>query len=270
MTHPRSTLGLGETFRPGTLLRRGTFGILASGPFLPNPFRPRPLSATDSPISLNPWLRETYMPSIDGPLDVASIVRTFATSVERRLEPLVHLAEAELVAMFTFAAIQHGVDLGSIKREYPHPRLPGKRMDLAIVGSDGRLLAGCEFKRHSRTPSGKNQPVTKAAARVFGDLAAVSSLPADCRKLVLYLTDDEMRKYWRTGLYGINKVFDLPVGESITCDPDVIKADRNEFVEHAKTWLRPMTINSLAKCDWPLLDQHLRVLETVGQSATAL
>jgi hypothetical protein len=83
--------------------------------------------------------------------------------------------------------------------EYPHPTMPGAKVDTVIAAASDRESMAFEFKYDRANPGGSNQNRTQRAARVLIDLFRLVKVPAEmaAAKYFVYVTDAEMAGYFR-------------------------------------------------------------------------
>lgn len=118
--------------------------------------------------------------------------------IERRLEMQAQalFSEHMLRRVVLGELAKSGVPAILLETEYPHPNIPGARMDAVILDGYRTPQAAIEFKYHREIPSSHNQPRTMKAGELLADFARLRDFP-NVQRLVVYLTDDEMLKYFK-------------------------------------------------------------------------
>lgn len=100
--------------------------------------------------------------------------------------------------LFRRMVLDELVKLGSpamrSETEYPHPNIPGARVDAAILDGYRMPQAAIEFKYHREIPSSHNQPRTMKAGELLADFARLRDFP-NVQRYMIYLTDGEMFRY---------------------------------------------------------------------------
>jgi hypothetical protein len=84
------------------------------------------------------------------------------------------------------------VDPVGLRAEWPHPVLPGSRVDLAVGGQPPSALV--EFKI-PREPSEKNAAWTMVLCEVLKDLYRLASCPGEVDRLFVYLESARLQRY---------------------------------------------------------------------------
>lgn len=87
--------------------------------------------------------------------------------------------------------------------------VPGARTQIDILASRRGelpgLAIGCIYDR--TIPSGHNQPRTQKAGDIFGTIANLIEAESVDRRLLVYLTDDEMYRYLTNPANGLDRIF---------------------------------------------------------------
>jgi hypothetical protein len=152
--------------------------------------------------------------------------------------------------------------------EYPHPNPPQgrdetrERVDTYIPSWGGIEGLAIEFKYHRQIPSGRNSPRTQKVGEIFRDIYRLLRFRESKKESFLwlvYLTDNEMAKYYRNPINGFYDFFELLKG-------NIFEVNREFFLSKQKTFLKEVEyefrakIRSLWKEEMP--NQHeLRVYE---------
>jgi hypothetical protein len=130
-------------------------------------------------------------------------------------------------------AMSPQISASDIRYEYPHPSLPGAKVDVYIPLDPGKAWA-FEFKFHQKIQSGKNQPRTQHAGQLFRDIFRLARFQPDhqaVERYLVYVTDGEMAAYLRKPSNGLNHLFSLRPGEAL----EITKA---EVAQRAETFRR--------------------------------
>lgn len=123
--------------------------------------------------------------------------------IERRLEMQALFREDALRRIVLDGLVNSGIPDMRLETEYPHPNIPGARVDAVILDRNRTPQAAIEFKYHRKIPSSHNQPRTMKAGELLTDFARLRDFP-NVQRYMIYLTDGEMLQYLgnpRNGLY---------------------------------------------------------------------
>ena len=101
-----------------------------------------------------------------------------------------------------------------------------------------------------------------SAGQLFCDINRLSLFPNQPNqiKLLIYLTDFELAKYFNKSINGHYEFFNLPVGSPLTINDNYIKGQSQTFMKH----LASDSINADVLCLWSesLPNEHeLRIYE---------
>ena len=130
-------------------------------------------------------------------------VDTAIPLIERRLEMQALFREDALRRIVLDGLVNSGIPDMRLETEYPHPNIPGARVDAVILDRNRTPQAAIEFKYHRKIPSSHNQPRTMKAGELLTDFARLRDFP-NVQRYMIYLTDGEMLQYLgnpRNGLY---------------------------------------------------------------------
>ena len=130
-------------------------------------------------------------------------VDTAIPLIERRLEMQAPFSEDALRRLVLDELAKSGIPAMRLEMEYPHPNIPGARVDAVILDGNRTPQAAIEFKYHRKIPSSHNQPRTMNAGELLADFARLRDFP-NVQRLVVYLTDDEMLKYFQNPNSGVH------------------------------------------------------------------
>ena len=119
-------------------------------------------------------------------------------------------------ALTTSGGLKH-IDL---TLEYPHPALPGAKVDTVISKASGRESVAFEFKYDRANPGGSNQNRTQRAAKALIDLFRLVKVPAEvaATRFFVYVTDAEMAGYFRNPVNRLHELFELAEGAQHVMD----------------------------------------------------
>jgi hypothetical protein len=121
------------------------------------------------------------------------------------------------VALTTSGGLKHT----DLTLEYPHPALPGAKVDTVISAAAGRGSAAFEFKYDRANPGGSNQNRTQRAGKALIDLFRLVKVPAEvaAAKYFVYVTDSEMAGYFRNPANRLHELFELAEGAQHALGP---------------------------------------------------
>jgi hypothetical protein len=88
---------------------------------------------------------------------------------------------------------------GSVRLNYDHPSLTGKKLDLFLPAYSGQAAIACELKYDRGIPSGHNQPRSMRAGAILNDFLRLAHFTAitEVERFLIHLTDQEMLGYLR-------------------------------------------------------------------------
>lgn len=116
--------------------------------------------------------------------------------IKRRLEMQAPFSEDNFRYLVFHGLFKSGIDVTRIALEYPRPGNSREKIDTVILDENGTPQVAIEFKYHRKIPSRANQPRTMKASELLADFARLRDFP-NVQRLVVYLTDDEMLKYFK-------------------------------------------------------------------------
>ena len=160
--------------------------------------------------------------------------------------------------LFRRMVLDELVKLGSpamrSETEYPHPNIPGARVDAAILDGNRMPLAAIEFKYHRRSPN-PNSATTHSenAGELLKDFARLRDFP-NVQRLVVYLTDDEMLNYFKKPGRGLQWILEPKNEQEISGAkiPD-IKTLRAKAGDWTRPALSQMLLNRPVASDHRLI-----------------
>lgn len=114
--------------------------------------------------------------------------------IERRLETRAPLDESMLRRAVLNGLAKSAIPAMRLATEYPHPNIPGARVDAAMLDRNGAPQVAIEFKYHRKIPSSHNQRRTVKAGELIADFARLRDFP-NVQRYLIYLTDGEMLQY---------------------------------------------------------------------------
>ena len=139
------------------------------------------------------------------------ILVEFTDLLKTRLRKGVLTTEDSIRYTF-FAALLNATGLRSedVIVEFPHPTIPGARVDTWLPNFRGTDVA-LEFKYDRDIPSGKNAPRTQRAGAIFKDLYRLLLVVEDtgAKGVFVYVATEEMASYLRNPGNGLHDFFEL-------------------------------------------------------------
>ena len=150
-----------------------------------------------------------------------TIFSQFADLLDIRFRKRVFTSEDAIRYTMFASMLDQGIPPDCLSLEQPHPTLHSAEIDTWLQVNDEKPIV-FEFKYDRNIPSGKNQPKTQKAGKVFNDLYRLllvnANVGATC--YFIYVTTKEMAVYFANPSNGHNTFFDLPPGESIEIQSD--------------------------------------------------
>ncbi len=138
--------------------------------------------------------------------------------------------------------------------EYPHPNIPGARVDAAILDGNGTPQTAIEFKYHRRNPNPKSATThSENAGELLNDFARLRDFP-NVQRFVMYLTDDEMLNYFKKPGRGLQWILEPKNEQEISGSkiPD-IKTLRAKAGDWSRPALSQMLLNLPVASDHRLI-----------------
>lgn len=173
--------------------------------------------------------------------------------IERRLEMRVPFSEDNFRYLVFHGLFKSGTDVARMVLEYPHPnpQLQGKKIDTVILDENGTPQVAIEFKYHRRNPNPKSDTNhSDKAGGLLKDFARLRDFP-NAQRLVVYLTDDEMLKYFKNPEKDIEWLLD-PRNEQEISDAKIPNIDTLQA--KAGDWTRPALSQMLR--NWAVGSDH--------------
>ena len=145
-----------------------------------------------------------------------AIFSQFADLLDIRFCKKVFTSEDAIRYTMFASMLNQGIPPDCLSLEQPHPTLHSAEIDTWLQVDDQKPIA-FEFKYDRDIPSGKNQPKTQKAGKVFNDLYRLhlvnANVGATC--YFVYVTTTEMAVYFANPNNGHKALFELPPGKSI-------------------------------------------------------
>ena len=145
----------------------------------------------------------------------------FADLLDIRFRKKVFTSEDAIRYTMFASMLNRGIPPDCLSLEQPHPTLHSAEIDTWLQIDDEKPIV-FEFKYDRDIPSGKNQPKTLKAGKVFNDLYRLLLINANVGSTCyfVYVTTKEMAVYFANPGNGHNALFDLPPGKSIEIRSD--------------------------------------------------
>ena len=149
------------------------------------------------------------------------IFAQFADLLDIRFRKKVFTSEDAIRYTMFASMLNQGIPPDCLSLEQPHPTLLSAEIDTWLQIDDEKPIV-FEFKYDRDIPSGKNQPKTQKAGKVFNDLYRLLLVNANVgsTSYFVYVTTKEMAIYFANPSNGHNAFFDLPPGNSIEIQRD--------------------------------------------------
>lgn len=169
------------------------------------------------------------------------VFKQFVTLLEERLLKRIYTTEDSIRYTLFYCLTNSGrFHPTDIILEYPHSRIPEKKVDLYIPGKDGSSDFVFEFKFDREIPSGKNSPRPQKAGKIFADLFRLALFKSGdhVKRFFLYVTDKEMAAYFQNPSNQLEEFFNLNPGNGLLID-------RNYIERHSKTFINSSGIDGV-------------------------
>jgi len=145
--------------------------------------------------------------------------------------------------LFYSLTVLGGIDPNGVVLEYPYSVLERAKLDTLVLPRGADKGIAFEFKYHRKNESGKPKPRSMQAGKVFADLWRLhmfNAVKAD--KYFVYVTDDEMNKYYSNRSNGVHDFYNLNVGRELVIDQSYISGKSKTFRENAGKYTDAITV----------------------------
>lgn len=190
-----------------------------------------------------------------------SVLADFVGLLRTRFTRGTYTSEDSVRYTFFAALLRSGMAPHDVSVEHPHPVLSGREIDMVVM-SDRSMAAALEFKYDRTTPSTHNQPRTRRAGAIFGDMVRLLRLQGDVKRILVYLTDPEMARYMRNPVNGLNEWFSTRAGNDFLLDSDFFSEMAATFTGEIGQWPGPARLLCHVSEDIPG-NHYLKILEII-------
>lgn len=116
--------------------------------------------------------------------------------------------------------------------ESPHPTIQRAKLDTYIYSRGKRPSLAIEFK-YDRSRK-DNQTRTENAGKLFKDIFRLARMPniENEKHYLIYITDNEMAKYFRNTRNRLNNFFDLPIRNHFYVRKSILENRPYSFLKH--------------------------------------
>ena len=187
-----------------------------------------------------------------------SAVDTAIPLIERRLEMQAPFSEDNFRYLVFHGLFKSGIDVARMAIEYPRPGNSREKIDTVILDENGTPQVAIEFKYHRKIPSRANQPRTMKAGELLADFARLRDFP-NVQRLMVYLTDDEMLKYFQNPNSGVHWLLN-PNNEHEISDANL--PNTATLRRTAGDWTRPALSQTLL--NRPVVSDHRLIVWQVN------
>jgi hypothetical protein len=158
-----------------------------------------------------------------------STYERFAEYLNSRIETGQHLTEDSVRYAFFLAVMQTtSIEQHELILELPHPRFPGKEIDTYVAPAPNRKEFFVEFKFHRVSKS--TSPKPQKAGSLFKDISRLAALKGNERHcLVVYLTCDEMARYFSKNESSYSSFWRQPTGGEFSYDESFLAKTSDTF-----------------------------------------
>ena len=183
----------------------------------------------------------------------------FANFLNKRIESRQHLTEDSVRYAFFLAVLRTtSIEQHELILELPHPRFPGKEVDMYVAAAQGRKELFIEFKFHRMSKS--TSPKPQKAGSLFKDISRLASLMSEDRHcLVVYLTCSEMATYFEKNEASYSSFWKQPTGGVFAYDELFIAKTTDTFRKASSEYHGARVAVEFSE---PLIhDYHVRVFD---------
>jgi hypothetical protein len=127
-------------------------------------------------------------------------------------------------ALFVALRERTGIRDDEIMLEWPHPSIRGAKLDGFLCGCEGHGACAWELKYDRATPGGSNQPRSNKAGALINDFFRLAGLDetGGIERILIYLTDAEMARYFQNPRNGFEALFGLGAGARFRIDREFL------------------------------------------------
>ena len=170
--------------------------------------------------------------------------------LDRRLTLDVFTTEDSIRYTFFAALLDQGTPAEQVVLEWPHPMIPGARIDTVVTDDGGQPVAAIEFKYDRAGPGAASQPRPQKAGAAFADLRRLAVLAVPHERYFVYATDRELARYLASPRNGLHEVFQLDVGAQLEVDAGYFVGRSATFLGALGEWpgkVRPEGVASVLR-----------------------
>jgi len=197
-----------------------------------------------------------------------NLAEDFYKLLAERFENNVYTTERNITYTFFAALVMFNYfKPHEILLEYEHPNINGnKKIDSYIPSKNNQngLVMECKYDR--KMPSGHNSPRPNKAGKIFNDFFRLASFTNEKNiiKWFIYVTDNEMIKYFNNENNKLNDFFNL-------MQDNILVIDYNYINNKSETFIKAINTNGIdiikIKCifDKILFNEHrIKIFEVLN------
>jgi hypothetical protein len=160
------------------------------------------------------------------------IFEQFDEMLALRFEQGVFTTEDSIRYTFFAALLNNNLKTTEVILEYPHPVIERARVDTWLPKFNTGGDVAIEFK-YDRSLNSNNQPRPKKAGAVFKDLRRQALIAKQCKSQAyfIYITSQEMSKYYFNEKNGFLKFWNLNLGETLELKKDFFDGKSTTFLD---------------------------------------
>ena len=176
--------------------------------------------------------------------ELSNIFKKFDDLLGERLSKGIVTTEDSIRYLFFYClSVIGGINPNKVVLEYPYSSIARAKLDTLILPDGERDGVAFEFKYDRKNVSGRNKPRSMQAGKVFADIYRLYMFDAvDSDKYLVYVTDDEMDKYYKNRRNGVDGFYNLDMGEVFVVDQSFISSKSKTFQENAGEYVDPVTV----------------------------
>jgi hypothetical protein len=176
--------------------------------------------------------------------DINGVFKRFDTLLGERLSKKIVTTEDSIRYLFFYCLSVVGeINPNEVVLEYPYSSIPRAKLDTLILPDSTRDGIAFEFKYDRKNLSGRNKPRSMQAGAVFNDIYRLYMFNAvDSDKYLVYVTDDEMNRYYNNWKNGVDNFYRLKMGEKLVLNQSFIDQKSKTFQEKAGEYADPVTV----------------------------
>ena len=174
----------------------------------------------------------------------------FVSDLNRALTAPTPKSEDLVRYVFFQSLVASGVEVHRFAFEYPHPVIERAMVDTVLIDEQGDPCVALEVKYHRANSSGAPLASPQSAGMLVHDMARLAVFtPANAERVLLYVTDREMARYFNNPNNGLRWVTGLEPGETETLNDGDFDQRSDTFRKAVGPWPGPVSVRALHASD---------------------